>query len=99
MSDNLINEDAVKNKLTEIVEAQMTTMLTAFVKRDWEDTYTSGSIKNHLTAVVQELYDEATDETIINLQKQIEEKALQLKKLRLKKKIIELQKQIDKLKD
>ena len=95
----LINEEAVKNKLESIVEAQMTTVLTAFVKRDWEDTYTSSSLKNHLTAIVQELYDEATDEEIIDLQKQIEEKALQLKKLRLKKKIIDLQKLIDKLED
>ena len=95
----LINEEAVKNKLESIIEAQMTTVLTAFVKKDWEDTYTSGSLKNHLTAIVQELYDEATDEEIIGLQKQIEEKALQLKKLRLKKKIIDLQKLIDKLED
>ena len=95
----LINEEAVKNKLESIVEAQMTTVLTAFVKRDWEDTYTSSSLKNHLTAIVQELYDEATDEEIIDLQKQIEEKALQLKKLRLKKKIIDLQKLIDNFED
>jgi hypothetical protein len=95
----LINEEAVKNKLESIVEAQMTTVLTSFVKRDWEDAYTSGSLKNHLTAVVQELYDEAEDEEIIDLQKQIQEKALQLKKLRLKKKIIDLQKLIDKLED
>ena len=94
---NLINANAVKNKLESIVESQMTTLLTAFVKRDWEDTYTSSSLKNHLTAVVQELYDEATDDEVVELQNQINKKALQLKKLKLQKKITEMQNQIIKL--
>ena len=97
MSSNLINEDAVKSKLSEIVESQMITILTAFVKRDWDDQYSSSRLKDHLTMVVQSLYDEATDDEVIALQEQITVKSLELKKLRLKKKISEMEKQLSKL--
>lgn len=99
MSEPLINELAVKAKMEQLVESHLITALNVFIKRDWEDRYSNSVLRDYLTSVVSSFYEDSTNDEIKELESQLEEKALVLKKMRLEKKLQDIEKQITRLKD